>query len=63
MLVSFVFALAITFAASALWLARAKYSRLCAVVLIIAMVILVFAVRVQPGYFRPSYFGHWAENY
>ena len=62
-LVSFVFALAITFAASALWLAGAKHSRLYAAVLIIALVTLVFAVRVQPGYLRSSFFGHWAENY
>lgn len=63
LLVSFVFALATAFAASALWLGGAKYSRVYAVVLIIALFVAVLAVRVQPGYFRSSYFGHWAENY
>lgn len=63
LLVSLVFALAITFAASALWLAGAKYSRLYAVVFLIGVVTLIFAVRVEPGHFRSSYFGHWTENY
>jgi hypothetical protein len=63
LLVAFVFALATTFVASTLWLAGTRYSRLYAAALIIALFVLVFAVRAEPGYFRSSYFGHWAENY
>ena len=53
----------VTFVATKLWIEGAKHSRLYAVIFIIAVFALTFAFRVEPGTFRCSYFGHWAENY
>ncbi len=63
LIASMLIACGVTFIATRLWLRGARYSRLYAVGFLAIVFTLVIVVRVQPGHFRLSYFGHWAENY
>ncbi len=63
LVVSMLIACGVIFVAAKLWSSGAKYSRVCAVAFLAIVLALIMVVRTEPGHFRSSYFGHWAENY
>src|SRR5437763_3091113 len=63
LIISLLFCYITTSVASKIWFEGKRYSRLYAIIFIIAVFGLILTIRVKPASYSVSYHGYWTVNY